>query len=179
LTNPITNDYLQFKHEHLLKQAPETLAAALDACETFPHYYNVQRPHQGRACQNRPPAEAFPNLPVLPALPEKVWPDAWLPFLQRRVFQRRISREGMMQIDRHNYYVGREFAKQPVSILVDVAQEKFVVMDGQRILKTLPIQGLRGAEMDFLDFFKHIQQEAHYVDWHYQTLWQKWSEPRC
>jgi hypothetical protein len=56
---------------------------------------------------------------------------------------------------------------------VDVEQEKFVVMDGQKILKTLPIQGLRGAEMDFLDFFKHIQQEAYNVDWHYQTLWQK------
>jgi hypothetical protein len=165
-----------FKHEHLSKAAPQNLAEALDACETFPHYYNSQRPHQGRACGNRPPDEAFPVLPTLPQLPQKVLPNAWLESLHRRVFQRRISSEGTMQIDRHLYYLGREFAKQAVSVLVDVREREFVVMDGQRVLKKLPIQGLYGPEMDFFEFFKRIQEEAHYVDWHYQSLWQKLSE---
>jgi hypothetical protein len=64
------------KHEHLSKYAPQTLAEALEAYENFPHYYNSQRPHQGRACRNRPPDEAFPVLPALPQLPETVQPDA-------------------------------------------------------------------------------------------------------
>jgi hypothetical protein len=165
-----------FKHEHLSKYAPQNLAEALDACESFSPYYNNQRPHQGRACQNRTPDEAFPVLPVLPQIPERVQPDAWLEFLHRRVFRRRISSEGTMQIDRHLYYVGREFAKQAVSILVDVAGSEFVVMDGQRVLKKLPIQGLYQKEMDFFEFFKLIQTEAHYVDWHYQSLWQRLPE---
>jgi hypothetical protein len=146
------------KHEHLSKYAPQTLAEALEPCESFPQYYNRQRPQQGLTCGNRPPDEAFPVLPVLPQLPEKVQPDAWLLSLQRRVFQRRISSEGMIQIDRHPYYVGREFARQAVAVLIDLAEHEFVVMDGQRVLKKLPIQGLYQREMDFLEYFRHIQQ---------------------
>jgi hypothetical protein len=59
---------------------------------------------------------------------------------------------------------------------MDVAEREFVVMDGQRVLKKLLIQGLYQREMDFFEYFRHIQQEAHYVDWHYQSLWQKATE---
>jgi hypothetical protein len=82
----------------------------------------------------------------------------------------------MMQVDRHAYYVGRDFAKQAVAVLVDVSEREFVVMDGQRVLKKLPIQGLYQREMDFLEYFTLLQQEAHYVDWHYQSLWQRPAE---
>ena len=56
--------------------------------------------------------------------------DAWLEFLHRRVYQRRVSSEETMQIDRHLYYLGRKFAKQAVSVLVDVTEREFVVIDG-------------------------------------------------
>jgi integrase-like protein len=163
-----------FKHEWLRKHAPQTLGEALDACDSFPAYYNRQRPHQGRACRNRPPDEAFPSLPVLPQLPETVNPDAWLNALHRRVFQRRVSSEGMIQVDRHFYFIGREFAKQALVLLVDLPREEFVVMDGnEHVLKRLAIQGLQKREMDMFEFLKFSQQEAHFVDWHYQTVWQK------
>jgi hypothetical protein len=112
----------------------------------------------------------------LPQLPETVQPDAWLTALKQRVFQRRISSEGMIQVDRHAYYVGREFAKHAVAVLVDVSEREFVVMDGQKVLKKLPIQGLYQREMDFLEYFKLFQQEAHYADWHHQSLWQRSAE---
>lgn len=165
-----------FKHEWLAKYCPQTLAEALEAMERFPYYYNHQRPHQGSACKNRTPDEAFPTLPLLPQLPERVHPDAWLASLQQRVFQRRVSSEGTFQVDRHSYSVGTAFAKQPVSVLVDVTNREFKVSNGQRVLKSLPIQGLYRREMSFFEFLNAMQREAHYVAWHTQSVWQKSPE---
>jgi len=49
-----------------------------EVTERFPLHYNQERPNLGRSCQNQPPRVAFPTLPVLPPLPEKVDPDRWL-----------------------------------------------------------------------------------------------------
>ncbi|MBA3869134.1 MAG: transposase, partial [Anaerolineae bacterium] len=64
------------KYEHFARFAPTTLAEAQAVLANFPHYYNEQRPHQGQACQNRPPEIAFPTatLPKLPTLPDMVHP---------------------------------------------------------------------------------------------------------
>lgn len=167
-----------FKHEWLDKHQPKTLGDALDACVNFSPHYNTERPHQGVACDNRPPDTAFPNLPTLPQLPATVNPNAWLNALKDRVFQRRVSSEGTIQVDRHYYYVGREFAKQSVALLVDLNQREFkVTQDAQKVLKRLPIQGLQEKDsMDFFEFLKITQQEAHYVEWHYQSVWKKRSD---
>jgi hypothetical protein len=45
---------------------------------TFLQRYNAERPNQARTCQNQPPQVAFPDLPVLPRVPEQVDPDGWL-----------------------------------------------------------------------------------------------------
>lgn len=105
--------------------APDNYAAALELLEQFPHYHNGQRPHQGRACQNRPPDEVFPNVPQLPHLPERVTPNAWLAHEQGRVYRRRVNASGTIQVDRHTYHVGTPYAGQRILVYLDSQQRQF------------------------------------------------------
>ena len=47
-----------------------------------------------RACGNVPPRVAFPSLPTLPALPERVDPDRWLAIFDHQAYLRRVGRDG-------------------------------------------------------------------------------------
>ncbi len=67
-----------YNQECLQIHRPSTLQEVREVTERFLLHYNQERPHQGRSCQNQPPRVAFPTLPVLPPLPEKVDPDRWL-----------------------------------------------------------------------------------------------------
>jgi transposase InsO family protein len=107
------------KHEWLARFAPTTLGAARDTLALFPTYYNDQRPHQGHACGNQPPAVAFPHLPPLPRLPAVVEPDVWLKALHGRIYRRRVNANGTVQVDRHIYAIGSHYAKQAVLLHVD------------------------------------------------------------
>jgi hypothetical protein len=143
---------------------------------TFPHYYNEQRPHQGYACQNRPPDEAFPpdSLPALPPLPAAVDPDAWLHTLQQRVYQRRVTSDGTIQIDRHTYAIGSAYRQQPVA--VQVVGTDFQVACAGQVVKRLPIRGLYGQPMDFDSYLIVLRSEARTIEFHYQSLWRKRGE---
>lgn len=57
-----------YKYECLLVHKPATLAEVREVTEQFAWHYNHERPHQGRACGNQTPREAFPVLPTLPPL---------------------------------------------------------------------------------------------------------------
>ena len=76
--------------------------------EAFLQHYNNERPHQGRACGNVPPRVAFLTLPTLPALPERIDPDAWLATLDQKMYLRHVGRDGCVNIDLTTYYVGPE-----------------------------------------------------------------------
>jgi hypothetical protein len=141
--------------------------------EAFPPYYNHERPHQGRACANRTPDEAFPELPALPHLPETVQPDAWLQAYHGRVYRRRVSAAGTIQIDRYLYSVGTAYARQPVLVHLDTEEKTFFVSWGEKLLKRLPIQGLYGAEMDFSSYLIAMKAEARTIDYHHQLHWEK------
>jgi hypothetical protein len=65
-----------------------------EVTDTFLQHYNWERPHQGRTCHHVPPRVAFPNLPTLAALPERVDPDRWLVTLDHQLFLRRVGRDG-------------------------------------------------------------------------------------
>ena len=41
----------------------------------FRYHYNYQRPNQAKSCGNRPPRQAFAQLPPLAPLPQVVDPD--------------------------------------------------------------------------------------------------------
>jgi hypothetical protein len=77
---PDKNAYVERLHRTLNQEClqirlPMTLGEVREATEEFLQHYNHERPHQGKACGNRPPQTAFPNLPALPPLPERVNPD--------------------------------------------------------------------------------------------------------
>lgn len=44
---------------------PQTLEDVKRVTEAYQYHYNYQRPHQGRACGNRPPRQVFATLPAL------------------------------------------------------------------------------------------------------------------
>lgn len=133
----------------------------------FRHHYNQQRPHQGLSCGNQPPCVAFPALPPLPALPATVDPDAWLAHTRGRVYRRRITRNGALQLGRHQYYVGTEYSGQLVAVTVRSAGKIVDVLLGQTVIKSLAIKGLYHQRLSLDDYLHHICQEAESEYRHY------------
>src|SRR5258708_16308157 len=92
---PQKNAYVEryhrsYKEECLHVHWPETLEEVRRVTEQYQQHYNFERPHQGRACGNQPPRQAFPTLPTLPPLPDMVQADRWLwryhhPFFPRLI----------------------------------------------------------------------------------------------
>ncbi|MBK9745774.1 MAG: transposase [Chloroflexi bacterium] len=159
------------KHEWLARFAPTALGEALDVLAQFPLYYNNERPHQGKACANQPPAVAFPVVPTLPSLPQQVDPDEWLQSAHGRIYRRWVNSSGTIQIDRHTYSIGSAYAKQQVLVHLDAKQHMFLVsLNGQR-LKQLTIQGLYRAPMDFAVYLTQIRSEARTVEAHHRLWW--------
>jgi len=84
------------KYEWLARYSPSTFAEAIELLPGFLTYYHSERPHQGQACNNRTPDEAFPSLPDCPVVPEWVQPDAWVTTIDGRVYQRRVNSNGVI-----------------------------------------------------------------------------------
>lgn len=161
------------KYEWLARIAPQTLGAALDGLALFPAYYNETRPNQGRACDNQPPAVAFPQLPTLSSVPGTVDPDRWLSAIHQRVYHRWVNSNGTVQVDRHVYRIGTEYAKQRVLLHVDAQQRIFrAILDG-RIVKELPIQGLLGDRLDVDVYLTVLRAEARTIAAHHRLLWEQ------
>ena len=161
------------KREWLARHAPDTLADAHEVLPGFLHYHNAQRMHQGQACNNQIPDEAFPELPPLPQLPDTVKPNAWLQAYHTRIFRRRISSNGTIQVDRYTYYVNTKRHKQRVLVHLDAEQEAFFISCDDEVLKRVDIQGLLPDEMDFQTYLLVMKQEARTVEWHRLTTWYK------
>jgi hypothetical protein len=164
------------KYEWFGRHFPTTFADAGELLEQFPHYYNDERPHQGKACGNRPPSVAFPNLPLLRQLPEAVDPDRWLTTVNARIYRRRVNSDGTIQIDRHTYAIGSRYAKQQVLVHLDAHLQRFRITLEGRLIKMLPIQGLYGNTLRFWDYFKLIQAEARTIELHHLMLWERRGE---
>jgi transposase InsO family protein len=67
-----------YQEECLALDRPATHEQAQEVTEKFMHHYNMERPHQGLSCGNRPPRVACAPLPPLPPVPATVDPDRWL-----------------------------------------------------------------------------------------------------
>ncbi len=87
---------------------PSTLQEVREVTEAFLQHYNHDRPHQGRACSNVPPRVAFATLPTLPALPERIDPEAWLMTLDQKMYLRHVGRDGCVDVDLLTYDLGPE-----------------------------------------------------------------------
>jgi len=96
---PAAKPYVERYHRTLKDEClrplhPTTVAEAQAVMDTWREQFIHERPHQGRACQNQPPAVAFPDLPRWPALPTMVNPDAWLQALDGTVVRRKVQSNG-------------------------------------------------------------------------------------
>lgn len=162
------------KHEWFARLSLDTIADAHEALESFPHYYHSERIHQGQACQNKTPDEAFPNLPPLPSIPEQIDPDAWLNLSHGRVYRRRISSNGTIQIDKFTYYVDKNYAKQSVLVHLDAQKKTFSVENGSEIIKVLDIKGLHGEKLiDLQSYIRQMKEEARSTEMHRLMMWYK------
>ena len=162
---PQTNAYVERYHrtygqECLKVHHPSTLQEVREVTEAFLSHYNDERPHQGRACGNVPPRMAFPVLPTLPALPQKVDPDAWLATLDQKMYLRHVGRDGCVDVDLATYYIGPQMAGRTVLLQVEAQSRQFAVWSQDQVVKLLPIKGLLGQEMVLDDYLQYIQREA-------------------
>lgn len=86
--------------ECLAVDRPATFEQARDATSRFQIHYNHERPNQALTCSNRPPRQAFPSLPTLPAVPAQIDPDAWLTHWNGKHFQRKVDASGSIRLER-------------------------------------------------------------------------------
>lgn len=148
------------KHECLWQKKPADFRVAADLLERFQYFYNHQRANQSLACDNRPPYEAFPELPQLSQIPESVDPDAWLEYYHQHLFKRRVDSSGQISVGRHRYYVGYKLAKEVIGVRLDAKGRIFEVLHQGKIMKELEIQGLHTAPMTFQNYLKQMLLEA-------------------
>jgi hypothetical protein len=126
---------------------PSTLQEVREVTEAFLSHYNDERPQQGRACGNVPPRVAFPVLPTLPALPERVDPDAWLATVDQKMDLRHVGRDGCVAVDLATYYIGPQMAGRTVLLQVEAQSRQFAVWHQDQVVKLLPIKGLIGQQL--------------------------------
>ena len=158
---PFVERYFRtFNSECVAIHQPEDVMQSKDIFDEHRHTFNHHRPHQAPVCGNRPPYEAFPELPSLPTLPDVVDPDRWLLGYHRRTFKRRVSSAGRIQIDKHRYYVRRDLAGRYVVCQLDAHQRVFDVMLDGTVIKTVPIKGLYDEPLEFGDYLELVLKEA-------------------
>jgi len=159
------------QHEWLDRFSLNSYADAMDVLPDFVFYFNDERIHFGRACNGKTPNAAFPSLPPLPHLPQQVDPDDWLRAYHQRVFRRRISSNGTIQIDQHVYYIGSRHAGKRVLAYLDAIQRRFYILHDDKVLAVKDIQGLLGQSLDFQSFLTHMKQEARTIEMHRLLSW--------
>jgi hypothetical protein len=159
--NPYVERYNRtYNSETILIYQPETYEQVLDMNLDAKYDYNYHRPNQARSCGNRPPRLAFPDLPTLPAVPELIDPDRWLELVDGELFNRRVNTAGMVQVDKHKYYIGRAYHGRTVVLQVDAANIQFKVELANKPLKTISIKGLEHRLMPFAEYLEFICKQA-------------------
>jgi len=148
------------KHEYLDKHHPETVQAGVELLSQYPPFYNHERPNQSLACGNHPPYVAFPQLPLLPHVPEQVDPDRWLQHCHGMVFRRVVGNRGSVKVDKDSYYVGRKYARERVVLYVDAKEQAFRVLHHNAGIKLLPIKDLKQGLLPFQQFIRVMAEEA-------------------
>ena len=149
-----------YKEECLNVHRPESLEEVKRVTEQFQQHYNEQRPHQGRACGNQPPRQAFPMLPTLPPLPRTVQADRWLWRYHHRAFARLIGSDGCVTVHHETYYISNQMSGQLVALVVDAPSASFDVMTGAQVLKRLPIKNVVRDEMPLERFVALMLEQA-------------------
>jgi transposase InsO family protein len=149
-----------YEYECLRRHRPDNLEAVHQITEPFKWHYNTERPNQAITCGNRPPYQAFPQLPVRPGLPQRIDSDRWLQAYHSERFKRRVRSNGTVTIDKHNYYIKRALKGRYVVLRVDAYQRQFEAELDHQTIKTIPIKSLYNQDLDFADYVELIRKEA-------------------
>jgi transposase InsO family protein len=149
-----------YQEECLALDRPADLEQAKASTEAFVQHYNVQRPHQGLACGNRPPRTAFPILASLPPLPSIVDPDSWLSQLDGLHLERKVDGHGMVSIDLKRYYVSSQLVGHHVVLHLDGKVRCMHVLYEQQVVKSLPLKGMVGHVLSYEQFLTHMLHQA-------------------
>lgn len=148
------------KYECLLIHRPQTEEEVRTVNAAYVQHYNAERPSQALPCGNRPPTVAFPTLPTLPAVPTFVDPDAWLDRLDGLQTVRKVRTNGTIVLDDVPYYIKGTLAGQYVNVRLNATHQLIEVESQGRLLKQLPIKGLKRTVLPYSTFVKVMAQEA-------------------
>ncbi len=102
--------------------------------------------------------------------------DYWLNSIQGRIYRRRVTSDGTIQIDRHTYAIGSAYRQQPVA--AHILGMEFIVEYQGVMIKQLPIRGLYGQHVLFDSYLILLREEARILALHYQNLWRKAGDIR-
>ena len=149
-----------YGEECLRVHRPQSLLEAREVTARYKEHYNWQRPHQSPKCGNRPPRVAFPELPALPSVPLLIDPDGWLTQCHGQRFVRKVDYRGTIRVDKHRYYLGREWAGQFVQVEVVGDTRQLVIWHKAQPVKQLAIKGLASEIMSWTDFLAWRMREA-------------------
>jgi hypothetical protein len=153
-----------YEQECLRVCRPATEEQAREHTAAFAQHYNHERPNQALSCGNRPPRAAFPSLPVLPPVPERVDPDRWVQAIDGQRYVRKVKQDGTVLVADQRYYVQRALAGQYVVLQVDATARALVAAHRQRVIRRVPLKGLHGEPLAFAEFLELMQQAAR-SDW--------------
>jgi hypothetical protein len=158
---PFVERYFRTLNEECVQvQQPETVVETREVFAEHHYTYNHLRPNQAKVCGNRPPYAAFPQLPRLPTIPETVDPDRWLLNYHQRLFKRRVTQAGSVQVGKHRYYIGRGWTGRYVVLKLDAQRKMFEILLGGQLIKTVSIKGLHNEPMEFGTYLEMMVQEA-------------------
>ena len=91
---------------------------------------------------------------TLPALPERIDPDACLATLDQKIYLRHVGRDGCVDVDLATYYIGPQMAGRTVLLQARAQSCQFAVWSQDQIVKLLPIKGLVGQEMALDEYWQ-------------------------
>src|SRR5947207_14748919 len=103
---------------------PHTLSEVREAYEVFVQHYHHERPNQALTCGNRLPRVAFPSLPAVPPVPDRIDPSAWLRHVHGQHFIRKVRHNGTVVLDDVAYYVQQARVGHYVDLCVNAVQHE-------------------------------------------------------
>ena len=148
------------KEECLSKERPANSAEANTVIPPYCRRFNLERPHQGDVNRDQPPGLLLAQAVALLRLPEHLDPDAWLAHYHNRCYRRHVDSHGAIQLWKQTYYVGTAYLNQTVLVRLDAQQRQVHVEVGHARVKSIPLKGLVGHELEYQDFLELICDEA-------------------
>jgi transposase InsO family protein len=149
-----------YQQECLWIDHPKTVEQAQEVTDAFREHYNTARPNQALSCGNRPPLQAFPDLPSLPPTPREVDPDAWLLQWHGKHFQRTVDAKGAIKLDLKRYGIGQQWRGRRVTVTINALEQQIHIFAEAQLIKTFPLRGVVGQTLSSEAFVEHMAHQA-------------------